>query len=222
MGRCIFRPKAVGSSRTGTGLTACDARRFCPRQVRRQHREVRRLNHPPLGLAHRIGAVGLFRSPNLSSASPMTPATGVDAGAGKAGLIQSSATSPTALECRKVLFRQMVTAIPEMTCRLFPERKTALEFAVGAHGSTVTNGLIWRTWVLCRTAEFASSCADFVRLAGDRSGFDAVRPGESDHSSTAAQSASAPRSVRHSASPRRLTFVKSCLRVALGRKRAPG
>ena len=34
------------------------------------------------------GAVGPFRSPNLSSATPMIPVTGLDAGAGKAGLIQ--------------------------------------------------------------------------------------------------------------------------------------
>jgi hypothetical protein len=122
------------------GFTICDARRFCPRQVRRHHREVRRLNHPPLGLAYGIGAVGLFRSPNLSSASPMIPASGVDAGAGKAGLIQSSATSLIGLECRKVLFRQKVTAIPAVTCTLFPERETGSEFAGATLGSTVTSG----------------------------------------------------------------------------------
>src|SRR5262249_19274592 len=118
----------------------CDARRFCPRQVRRQHRRVRRLNHPPLGLARSIGAVGPFRSPNLSSANPMIPATGVDAGAGKAGLVQSSATCPAGLECRKVLFRQKVTAIPERSCTLFPSSETAREFAVGARGATVIFG----------------------------------------------------------------------------------
>ena len=176
MGRCVFRPKAAWFRRTG--LTACDARRFCPRQVRRQHREVRRLNHPPLGLARSIGAVGLFRSPNLSSATPMIPATGVDAGAGKAGLIQSSATRPTGLECRKVLFRQKVTAIPAVTCTLIPERETASEFAVGTPGPTDTVGLTWRNWVLCGKAEFASCGADFVHLSWSSIARAALRPGE--------------------------------------------
>jgi hypothetical protein len=124
----------------GTASTTCDARRFCPRQVRRHHRKVRRLYHPPLGLARSIGAVGLFRSPNLSSASPMIPVTGVDAGAGKAGLIQSSATCPAGLECRKVLFRHKVTAIPKVTCTSFPESQNASEFAGATLGSIVTSG----------------------------------------------------------------------------------
>jgi hypothetical protein len=74
----------------------------------------------------------------------MIPVTGVDAGAGKAGLIQSSATSPAALECRKVLFRQMVTAIPVPVVTLFPESETALEFADSALDSTVTARSRWR------------------------------------------------------------------------------
>src|SRR4029077_10046594 len=127
-----FRPKAAILIGSETGLTACDARRFCPRQVRRLHRRARRQNHPPIGPARCIGAVGLFRSPNLSSASPMIPVTGVDAGAGKTGLIQSSATCPAGLECRKVLLTQAVTTIPGPVGAFIPESKTACEFAVGA------------------------------------------------------------------------------------------
>src|SRR5262245_30270942 len=155
---------------SGTGLTACDARRFCPRQVRRQHRKVRRLNHPPLGLARSIGAVGPFRSPNLSSATPMTPATGVDAGAGKAGLIQSSATCPAGLECRKVLFRHKVTAIPAVSCTLFPASQIAREFAVGACGATVISGSSWRKCGECGTAEFASEDDVFFQFPDARPG----------------------------------------------------
>jgi hypothetical protein len=118
----------------------------------------------------------------------MIPATGVDAGAGKAGLIQSSAGGPTGLECRKVLFRQKVTAIPALTCALFPERKTASEFAAGAHGSTVTGGSIWRTWDLCGTAEFASTFAGFVHSLRDSSGLGVLRPDETVRSSSLAQS----------------------------------
>jgi hypothetical protein len=161
------------------GFTICDARRFCPRQVRRHHREVRRLNHPPLGLAYGIGAVGLFRSPNLSSASPMTPATGVDAGAGKAGLIQSSATCPAGLECRKVLFRQKVTAIPAASCTLFPASQTAREFADGAPGAIVTSGSIWRICGDCGTAEFASIRDGFFQLPVPRRHSGILRSGAS-------------------------------------------
>jgi hypothetical protein len=76
----------------------------------------------------------------------MIPVTGVDAGAGKAGLIQSSATSPAALECRKVLFRQMFTAIPASSFTLFPESQIASEFAVSALDSTVTGRSNWTSW----------------------------------------------------------------------------
>jgi hypothetical protein len=143
-------------------LTACDARRFCPRQVRRQHRKLRRLNHPPLGLARCIGAVGLFRSPNLFSATPMIPVTGLDAGAGKAGLIQSSAPCPAGLECRKVLFRQKVTTIRGVSCTLFPESQIGLESAGGPLDSTVTARSSWRRWRFQGTEEFTSRCAGFA------------------------------------------------------------
>jgi hypothetical protein len=76
----------------------------------------------------------------------MIPVTGVDAGAGKAGLIQSSATYPAALECRKVLFRQMVTTILAPSFTLFPESQIASEFAGGALDSTVTARSNWTSW----------------------------------------------------------------------------
>ncbi len=113
-------------------------------------------------LAHGIGAVGLFRSPNLSTATPMIPVTGLDAGAGKAGLIQSSATCPAGLECRKVLLTQGVTTIPLPIIRFFPESKTACDFDAGAHDSIVTAGSIWAFWGRWESVEFVSHRNDSV------------------------------------------------------------
>jgi hypothetical protein len=92
----------------------------------------------------------------------MIPVTGVDAGAGKAGLIQSSATSPGALECRKVLFGQKVTTIPVPVFTLFPESETAWEFAGGALDSTVTARSRWTSWGSCEAMEFAPASVDFL------------------------------------------------------------
>ena len=73
----------------------------------------------------------------------MIPVTGLDAGAGKAGLIQSSATCSAGLECRKVLLRHGVTTIPGPISALIPESETACEFAVGALDSIDTFGSNW-------------------------------------------------------------------------------
>jgi hypothetical protein len=100
----------------------------------------------------------------------MIPVTGVIAGAGKAGLTQSSATNPAALECRKVLLWKEVTTIHVAVSTLVPRSQAGLEFAGGTHRSIVTSGLIWMKWDLCGTLDFASSRADFVRLSAFRIG----------------------------------------------------
>jgi hypothetical protein len=96
----------------------------------------------------------------------MIPVTSLDAGAGKAGLIQSSATCSSGLECRKVLLRHGVTTIPVATCTLVPESQTACEFADSALDSIATAGLIWDDWVRWETMEFVSSCTGFAHLEG--------------------------------------------------------
>jgi hypothetical protein len=90
----------------------------------------------------------------------MIPVTGLDAGAGKAGLIQSSATYPAGLECRKVLLTQVVTTIPVPIIAFVPESETACEFAGGALDSTDTFGSIWEFWDRWVFVEFVSTCTD--------------------------------------------------------------
>jgi hypothetical protein len=96
----------------------------------------------------------------------MIPVTSLDAGAGKAGLIQSSATCSAVLECRKVLLRHGVTTIPGPIGAFIPESKTACEFAVGALDSIAIDGLIWDDWGRWETMEFVSSCTGFAHLEG--------------------------------------------------------
>ena len=109
----------------------------------------------------------------------MIPVTGLDAGAGKAGLIQSSATCSAVLECRKVLLIHGVTTIPDATCTLIPESQTACEFADGALGSTATAGLIWRNWGCWEAMGFVSSYSGFAQNCCFRLEPDILRRDES-------------------------------------------
>src|SRR5579872_370720 len=94
----------------------------------------------------------------------MIPVSGLNAGAGKAGLTQSSATCPVGLECRKVLFRHEVTTIPVVSCTLFPESQNGCEFAGGALISIVTAGSIWIFWDVCKSLDFDPTYDDCVHF----------------------------------------------------------
>jgi hypothetical protein len=112
----------------------------------------------------------------------MIPVTGLDAGAGKAGLIQSSATYPAGLECRKVLLTQVVTTIPVPTFALVPESETACEFAGAAHDSTDTYGSIWEFWDRWVLVEFVSTYTDFAHRDCRLRGSKTIRRDQSFHS----------------------------------------
>jgi hypothetical protein len=105
----------------------------------------------------------------------MIPAFGLNAGAGKAGLIQSSATCSSSLECRKVLFRQKVTAIHRLSFPSIPASETACEFAVDALVSIVTRWSKWMEWNKWGNADPGFNCAEFVRHVEPRVGPRSIR-----------------------------------------------
>jgi hypothetical protein len=118
----------------------------------------------------------------------MIPVTGLDAGAGKAGLIQSSATCSDGLECRKVLLIHGVTTIPAPTCTLIPESQTACEFAGGALDSIATHGSIWEFWGRWEIMDFIATCTGFGHHDCFRLKSDILHRDEPFRSETAAQS----------------------------------
>jgi hypothetical protein len=87
MGRCEFRPKAIVGAWSFDQADHLRRASLLSETSPTTTPQNQTANPSAFGLALSIGAVGLFRSPNISSSTPMIPVTGLDAGSGKAGLI---------------------------------------------------------------------------------------------------------------------------------------
>src|SRR5262249_29367329 len=83
-------------------------------------------------------------------------------------------------ECRKVLFRQKVTAIRRVSFRALPASETAWEFAGDAFASTVKSRSIWVLWLDWLNADPPSFFDGFVLGIRQASSAAAARSGRSE------------------------------------------
>lgn len=187
--------RGLGPNRSGSRPNCLRRASLLYEKVRRHRIDHLRPKPSDIGLAQCTGAVGLFRSPNLSSAIPMTPAYGLDAGAVKAGLIQFIGGLLAGLERRKVLLSHKVTANPSPSFTPIPGSQTACEFACDTFDSIATTGSLWRIWRAQEDTGLPSSCAGFVRRRPSVRRFATVRSMPSALTARTVQSAPASQTV---------------------------